>query len=149
MEQRIDGLADIIPPIPAHDGLAALLAPSPTVIGGWWLFIFAVTLLLGLLLAVFLLRRQLLARLRLWQAERALHSHRPASEIAAQIALLLRWHHRINILHCAQPPDSVDAEVWHKLLTALHAAQFGGKALDLNALHPLLKQTFISSVDKR
>ena len=147
MSDKIDGLADIIAPVPAHEGLAALLAPSSSLTGGGWLLILALVLVVALLLAAFLLRHALLARFRLWQAERALHCAKPESEIAARIAQILRKHYQINILHPAQPPNhlvgNVDGEAWRHLIEALHATQFGGKMLDLPTIQALLRQELI------
>ncbi len=141
MEQALDSMADIIPPMPAHDGLAALLVPGSSALG-WWLLALC---LAGLLLAAFLLRRRLRARWHLWQAERALRSSRPVPEIASRIEHGLRHLHHLNILHPGQAPSGMDATAWRNLIDRLHAARFGQQTLKSDELRTLLKPCFTPS----
>ncbi len=149
MDQRLEGMADIIPPTPTHDGLAALLAPGSSA-PGWWLFALFVA---SLLLAAFLLRRRLLARWHLWNAERTLRSSRPAPEIASRIERSLRQYHRISILHPERAPCGVDATAWRSLIERLHAAKFSTHAktqtraqtMDLSVIRSALAACYLSS----
>ncbi|MEW5837480.1 MAG: hypothetical protein AB1717_01420 [Pseudomonadota bacterium] len=146
MAQTLDGMADIIPPIPAYDGLAAVLAPGSSALGwGPFAMLIAALFIASLLLTAFLLRRRLLARWHLWQAERALHGARPASHIAARIEHGLRHHHHLNILHPGQAPYGMDTAAWRNLIERLHAARFGQQTLETDELRALLKPCFAPS----
>jgi len=134
-------MADIIPPQPVQEGLLALLAPA-SASSGWLLLAF---ILLITLLSAVAMRHRLLARLRLWQAVRALNANKPVHEIATQIEHLLRKHHRMQILHPEHAPQNVDATTWQTSIGMLHAARFSAKPVDLSAIRLLLAQCFTPS----
>lgn len=141
----MDGIADIIPPAPTHDGLAALLAPAADS-GAWLLLAF---ILLVTLLCAIVMRHRLFARLRLWQAMRALRADKPVPEMAAQIEQLLRKHQRMHILHPEQAPQNVDAATWQASIKLLHAARFSARPVDLSPISPLLAGCFAPSPQAR
>lgn len=132
----MNGMADIIPPVPAHDGLAALLAPASASSG--WLLAFTLMIVLALLVSAWLMRRRLLARLRLAQAKRSLRAGR-----ADGVEKLLRQHYELTQLHPAKPPLGVDAACWRALVEGLHEIRFGGRMLDVHVLCDLLKHAFL------
>ena len=134
----MDGMSDILPPSAVHEGLAALLAP--TAAHPWWLLA-ALMLLLGVMIA-FWKRQCLRTTWRIWQAERALNSPHAPAFIAAKLQHLLRQQHAINVLHPEHAPCGVDAAAWRHVMHTLHAAQFGGKPVDLSALQTALKYCF-------
>lgn len=141
MNGASNSMADILPPTAVHEGLAALLAP--TLAHSWWLL--AALVVLFAVVGVLWKRRHLRASWRLWQAERALNSAKPASEMTTQIERLLRQHHQINVLHPEHAPCGVDATVWRGLIDTLHAAKFSGQLVDLSAIRPALAACFIPS----
>jgi len=134
----MNGMADIIPPAPAHDGLAALLAPASASSG--WLLAFTLLIMLALLLSAWLMRRRLLARLRLAQARRSLHAGR-----VDVIEKLLRQHYELAQLHPAKPPVDINAACWRALAEGLHEIRFGINAVIPSVLSPLLNDAFTPS----
>ena len=129
----ITGLADIIQPAPAHDGLAALLAPTAAATG--WLF--ALLIVLALLLTAWFMRRRLLANLRLAQAKRSLRAGRVEG-----VEKLLRQHYSLTQLHPAKPPVNVDADCWRALIDGLHELRFGKSNVPHSVLSHLLNEIF-------
>ncbi|MFZ5580950.1 MAG: hypothetical protein ACOZAQ_10900 [Pseudomonadota bacterium] len=113
----MDGMQDIIPPLPVHGGLAGLMDP-----GGLppelWLSLAA--LLPALLTAAWLMRRRLIARLRLAQARRMLLGGR-----VGELEDLIRRHLGLPHLHPARPPHGMEPAPWRTLVSGLHAARFG------------------------
>jgi len=132
----MNGMADIIPPVPAHDGLAALLAPTAASTG--WLL--ALLVVLALLVSAWLMRRRLRARLRLAQAKRSLRAGR-----VDVIEKLLRQHYELAQLHPAKPPLGVDAACWRALIEGLHEIRFGTNAIAPSVLSHLLIDVFTPS----
>ncbi len=135
----MDGIADIIPPAPTHDGLAALLAPAADSTGGL-LLVVSLLALLALLTLAWFTRRRLVARVRLALARRSLRAGR-----ADEVDMLLRRHHALMQLHPAKPPVDVGAECWRVVVESLHAARFGANAVVLPTLNPLLSTVFTPS----
>ena len=143
----MNGMADIIPPVPAHDGLAALLAPA-SASSGWLILALALLIVLSLLMSAWLMRRRLLARLRLAQAKHRLHAGRVDG-----VEKRLRQHYELAQLHPAKPPMDVDAACWRALVEGLHEIRFGGRTLNPRVLCDLLGHAFppqspVSSCDK-
>ena len=134
----MNGMADIIPPVPAHDGLAALLAPASAATG--WMLAFATLIVLALLVSAWLMRRRLLARLRLAQAKHNLRAGR-----VDVVEKLLRQHYELTQLHPAKSPLGVDATCWRALVEELHEIRFGVNAIAPSMLNPLLNAVFIPS----
>jgi len=132
----MNGMADIIPPPFAHDGLAALLAPTASSAG--WLL--ALLIVFTLLVSAWLMRRRLLARLRLAQARHDLRTGH-----VDQVEKLLRQHYALAQLHPAKPPVGVDAACWRALVEGLHEARFGTNAIFPSLLNPLLNAAFTPS----
>jgi len=137
----MNGMADIIPPVPAHDGLAALLAPASASSG--WLLAFALLIVLALLVSAWLMRRRLLARLRLAQARRSLHAGR-----VDVVEKLLRQHYELAQLHPAKPPVDVNAACWRALVEGLHEIRFGVNGVTPSVFSHLLNDVFIPSPSK-
>ena len=134
----MNGMADIIPPVPAHDGLAALLAPTASSTG--WLLAFTLLIVTVLLGSAWLMRRRLLARLRLAQARHYLHTQRVDG-----VEKRLRQHYALAQLHPAKPPVGVDAACWRALVEGLHEIRFGTNAVAPSVLNPLLNAVFTPS----
>jgi len=134
----MNGMADIIPPVPAHDGLAALLAPASASSG--WLLAFTLLIVLALLVSAWLMRRRLRARLHLAQAQRSLRAGR-----VDVIEKLLRQHYELAQLHPAKPPLGVDAACWRALIKGLHEARFGVNTAVPSMLTCLLNEVFTPS----
>lgn len=130
----MDGMLDIIPPVAVHGGLTGLVEQSGLPTG---LLLAIAVLLLGLLAAGWLMRRSLIARLRLARARRHLLAGR-----AGEIEWLLRRHTGLAHLHPARPPQGIAAEPWRALVEGLHEARFGSKAAPLAALSPMLGEVF-------
>jgi ABC-type multidrug transport system fused ATPase/permease subunit len=134
----MNGMADIIPPVPAHDGLAALLAPASASSG--WLLAFTLLIVLALLVSAWLMRRRLLTCLRLAQAQRSLRAGR-----VDVVEKLLRQHYELAQLHPAKPPLGVDAACWRALIEGLHEIRFGTNAIAPSVLSHLLIDVFTPS----
>lgn len=134
----MNGMADIIPPVPAHDGLAALLAPASASMG--WLLAFTLLIVLALLMSAWLMRRRLLTRLHLAQAKRSLRAGRVDG-----VEKLLRHHYGLAQLHPAKPPLGVDAGCWRALVEGLHGIRFGANAIAPSMLNRLLNDVFTPS----
>jgi len=132
----MNGMADIIPPLPAHDGLAALFAPTASSTG--WLL--ALLIVLALLVSAWLMRRRLLARLRLARAQHYLRAGR-----VDQVEKRLRAHYELAQLHPAKPPVNVDAASWRALVEELHELRFSKNTAPHSVLSLLLSEIFTPS----
>ena len=135
----MDGMADIIPPAPAHDELAALFVPAANSTEGL-LLVASLLALMALLTLAWFTRRRLVAHVRLALARRSLRAGR-----ADKVDRLLRRHHALIHLHPARPPLDVDAECWRALIEGLHEARFGVNAAIPFALFSLLDEVFAPS----
>jgi len=138
----MNGMADIIPPVPAHDGLAALLAPA-SASSGWLILALALLIVLSLLMSAWLMRRRLLARLRLAHAKHSLHAGRVDG-----VEKLLRQHYELAQLHPAKPPLDIDTACWRALVEGLHEIHFGVNGVTPSVLSYLLNDVFIPSPSK-
>ena len=124
----MDGMADIIPPLPVHGGLTGLIEQSGLTAGGW---LSLAALLLTLLLLAWFQRHRLLARWRRQQAQHALQGGR-----LDEVERLICQHYKLSHLHPASPPQGWNTRSsgtdWRALVEGLHGARFGKRALDAN-----------------
>ncbi len=128
----MDEMYDIIPPAPVHGGLTGMLTegagPMPCGLA-------LAALLLLLLLTAWLLRRRLIARLRLGRARRLLRQGR-----ADALERLLRKSWGLAHLHAARPPAGVPPGPWRELVEGLHAARFGRRPLESATVQAALRR---------
>lgn len=141
----MDGMRDIIPPAPVAGGLAALIDPAgahPALLA------LLVGLVVLLPLALWLGRHRLQAAFRLSLAERALRGLPPA-QAAERIVRLLQRHLGLVHLHPDRTPAGIDTAAWEDLVSALHAARFASRPVDLGDVQPCLARVFSASRPRR
>lgn len=141
MNGALDGMHDIIPPMPVHGGLTAWVDPA----GGHPALLAILMIVLALApLALWFGRHRLRTAIRRARAERALRSLPPA-QAAELIARLLQRQLGLAHLHAEHPPAGIDAQTWSLLVSVLHQARFSTQPVELGNIASLLAQAFTTA----
>ena len=141
MNGVLDGMHDIIPPMPVHGGLTAWVDPAS---GHPALLAILMVVLAFTPLALWFGRHRLLTAILRARAERALRSLPPAQAAELITRLLLRQL-GLTHLHAERPPARIDAETWGLLVSALHQARFGPQSAELGNIASLLTRAFTAA----